>query len=255
MKLIIIILIIITLIVHFYCDDFEYYIINNKENKLNNKLKTILLLGTVHGNEPAGSVALNEFIKETTENNNNIKFIVVPTVNSCGKALCMRNNIFLPLPFASYDINRHFNNNTFFNINKKIIKLMKQADFILDFHEGYDYHRINKESIGSTLSPGDTDESYEVALKILNNLNKSINDNNKSFMILTNKEELIKNKPDIYSNESIVPKSLDYYAKYNNHKKYNYILVETTGINNKQPLHIRTNQIKEIINTVINHFN
>jgi hypothetical protein len=240
MKLIIIIIIIIILIIiYFYCDDFKYYIINKKGSK------TVLLLGTIHGNEPAGSIALNKFIKNPT--NSNIKFIVVPTVNRCGKFLCMRNNM------ITFDMNRYFKNNTFFNINKKIIKLMKQADFILDFHEGYDYHIINKKSIGSTLSPGNTNESYEVALKIINNLNNSINDNNKKFMILTNKKDLIKNNPDIYSNESIIPNTLDYYAK-NNKYNYNYILIETTGINNKQPLEIRTNQIKKIINTVISHY-
>jgi hypothetical protein len=158
----------------------------------------------------------------------------------------MRNNIL-------FDMNRHFNDNAFFNINKKIIKLMDQADFIIDFHEGYDYHRINKTSIGSTLSPGNTDESYDVAKKIVDKLNKSI-DNDKQFMILTNKKHLISAEPNIYSNESIVKNSLDYYVNNNKIKNYNYILVETTGINNKQPLEIRTKQIKEIINTVIEYY-
>jgi hypothetical protein len=92
MKFIIIILIILIIIFYLYCNDFEHYIIN-KEGVV-----TILLLGTIHGNEPAGSVALNEFIKEYT-GNKKIKFIVVPTVNRCGKMLCMRNNIL-------FDMNR-----------------------------------------------------------------------------------------------------------------------------------------------------
>jgi hypothetical protein len=246
--MIFIILLIIIFNIYLYCDDFEHYIIN-KEGVV-----TILLLGTIHGNEPAGSVALNEFIKEYT-GNKKIKFIVVPTVNRCGKMLCMRNNIL-------FDMNRQFTadaHNTGFNINKKIIKLIDQADFILDFHEGYDYHIINKKSIGSTLSPSNTDESYIVAKKILTKLNNSlITDPNKKFMILINQSNasnnnLINENPEIYSQESIIPKSLDYYVK-NQTKKNNYILVETTGINNKQPLNIRTKQIKEIINTVIEYY-
>ncbi len=253
MNLIIIILILIILIVYLYCDDFKYHIINEKGEK------TVLMLGTIHGNEPAGSVALNEFINTNT--NTNIRFIIIPTVNRCGKFLCMRNN---PLNYfknlcienTCADYNRHFKSNTTFsNINKKIIKLMKKADFILDFHEGYDFHRINKDSIGSTLTPGYTDESHDMALKMLNSVNNSIDDDNKKFMILTNREDLIKKQPDIYSNESNIPNSLDYYAKNNSYKKYNYILIETSGINNKQPLHVRKNQIKQIINTLIENIN
>ncbi len=242
MIFIIILILFILLIIYFYCDDFQHYIINKEGTK------TILLLGTIHGNEPAGSVALTEFIKENS--NKNIKFIVVPTVNRCGKMLCMRNNIL-------FDMNRQFTTRPFFNINKKIIKLMDQADFILDFHEGYDYHIINKESIGSTLSPTNTEESYIVAKKILTKLNDSITDANKKFMILVtpsdSNNDLINKQPEIYSQASIIPNSLDYYVN-NQPKKYNYILVETTGINNKQPLDIRTKQIKEIINTLIEHY-
>ncbi len=249
MKLIVIITLLIIIFYLFYCDNFDEYIINNKDNKTGVKtdVKTILLLGTIHGNEPAGSIALNEFIKESKVNNYNIKFIVVPTVNRCGKMLCMRNNIL-------FDLNRQFYKNTFFNINNKIINLINQADFILDFHEGYDYHISYKNSIGSTLSPSNTEESYIVAKKILDNLNKKISDNNKLFMILTNKKNLISSQPDIYSDASIVPNSLDYYINNSHFNKKNYILVETTGINNKQPLNIRVNQIKEIINTVIEYY-
>jgi hypothetical protein len=85
-------------------------------------------------------------------------------------------------------------------------------------------------------------------------------------MILINQSnasnnDLINNQPDIYSKASIIPNTLDYYIGQKNlnnnnlnQKKYNYILVETTGINNKQKIEIRTKQIKEIINTVIEYY-
>jgi hypothetical protein len=213
---------------------------------------TIMIIGGTHGNEPAGTETLKLLIQDLNTNKIKLKrgkLILIPQVNYCALKLDIR---FIP---GIGDINRKYpiklnklSNNP---INNKIIELAKQSDFILDFHEGWGFHKEEKDSIGSTITPNDTKISFDLATIYLNNINKTIQEDNKKFTILTNKEDLLKLDNYSYSESSEIKGSLRYYLNLLNK---NYVLIETTGQNNKQKLNIRIKQNILFINILLQYF-
>jgi hypothetical protein len=254
--IIIIILIILILLIfnNYYikkiCNNLEYFIYGEKTP--NNK--TILILGGIHGNEPAGSKAILQLMNDINIKNIklNNKLILIPHVNYCALQINKRS-----IPLIG-DLNRKFpltenhNENKLHPIIKQILTFIKEADFIIDFHEGWGYYKENKGSIGSTITPTNTIISNQVADLIYNNLNNNIIEDNKKFIILTDDNNLIQNTPEKYGENIDIKNTLRYYANIINK---NYVLIETTGQNDIQDLNIRTNQARNIIDTVLNYYN
>ena len=208
----------------------EYFEYIGKE-----KGPTILIIGATHGNEPAGYYGIKEYMNKLNKQEFILKkgkIIFIPSVNYCGLQLNKRNHNTVG------DINRLYrdmeNNNI---INKLIINFSKTSDFIIDFHEGYDYANKSDETLGSTITPSETEIALNVANIVVNNLNKIIDIDYKKFKINHNKK---------------ISGTFREYADIN---KFNYILVETTGQRNVQPLNIRTEQCINIINSVLENFN
>jgi hypothetical protein len=227
-------------------ESLDYFIYNS-----GNPGPTIAIIGGTHGNEPIGSIVIRELIEKL--NNKNIilksgKLILIPDVNYCALRVGIR-----MIPLIG-DLNRKYpkklHENASCPINNKIINILKDADFILDFHEGWGFHRLNKDSMGSSITPSETKKSDELAHLIYGDINKSIVDKDKRFIIFVNDDRYNKN-PDIYSKLNDIKGSLRYYANIN---KKNYILIEITGQNNIQTLEIRRNQGNIIIDTVLKYF-
>jgi len=215
----------------------------------------ILLLGGVHGNEKSGAIYLKEYIKNV--NITSGKLTVIHTANKCG----FKNNTrLLPKTYSVFhrDINRNFPKTLEDNAkdpnSKKILEYVDDADFILDFHEGYDFHKINKNSVGSTLTAsGGCELSENITKYIVQQLNQNINPINKEGIPAKDRE---------WTHVSSNPKSpnyipnfelkgtLDYYCLI---KNKNYILVEITGQKNKQEMDVRLDQIDIIINSFFNY--
>jgi hypothetical protein len=195
---------------------------------------TLLLIGGTHGNEPAGTVGLEKFIK-TNINISKGKIIIIPRVNKIGLFLGTRwgFNSFIPI-----DYNRNYPSNTneiaSDHINRQIINYTKFADFTVDFHEGWGFNIIDSKSMGSGIYPSNTQLSKKIGENILYKLNKEITENNKKFTINFN-------SPRIFN-------SLDYYLNTN---KKNYILIETSGQNDIQPLDLRIGQVLLVIDVVL----
>jgi predicted deacylase len=208
----------------------EYFIYQGRE-----KGPTILIIGATHGNEPAGYFAIREYINKLNQQEISLKkgkIIFIPSVNYCGLQLNRREHNTIG------DINRLYNDNKNINIiNKLIINFSKVSDFIIDFHEGYDYADKSNESLGSTITPNNTDKSLKIAEIVINNLNKIITIEYKKFKINFNKK---------------INGTFREYAELN---KLNYILVETTGQNDVQPINIRKEQCINIINSVLKYYN
>lgn len=227
--------------------ELKYYIYDSKVPG-----NTILLIGGTHGNEPAGSICIKKFQNELNNKNINLKtgkLILIPEVNYCALRLGIRF-----IPFIG-DMNRKYPQTNNEKCNNKIINTIinfaMNSDFIIDFHEGWGFNRIDKRSIGSTITPTDTNISLKMAQNILYELNKTIHDKQKKFIILTNNIPSDEEKYDY--NESINIKGT--LRNFMNINKKNYILVETTGQDNIQPLSIRINQNNIIIKTVLKKFN
>jgi len=250
---ILILILIYYYLINIYCNtSIDYFIYKSPDfNELEDK--TIMIISGTHGNEPAGYYAISDLINNLKNQKLKLqkcKFILVPGVNYCALKLNMRS-----VPLIG-DLNRKYpvdiNDITCNKINKKIIDLGKDADFILDFHEGWGFHRQNSKSIGSTLTTTNTELSQNLSFLIVDNLNKTINLEYKKFKVLTNDENLIKENSYIYGKNENIKGTLLYYETIMNK---NYILVETTGQNNIQPLKIRINQINFIIDYILKYFN
>lgn len=205
-----------------------------KVESCNKKIYKICIIAGVHGNEPAGTVCLKNLISNGyfTDVAKKKRFYirVIPCVNEYG----YKNNIRYQSNMIFPDINRNFKGEGDETTSKTLLELIKDFDLVIDFHEGWGFHLINNKSIGSTLSPSSKFTNY-IAEECITELNKNITDIDKKFIVLNNRS-------------CEIPTTLAC-----NRKKSNkdYLLVETSGQNNIQPMHIRTEQIKTIIDTTL----
>jgi hypothetical protein len=248
---VIFVLIIMTYMIYKICDSddsLDYYIYDTKKNG-----PTIVMIGGTHGNEPIGSIAIKNLIKKINDKTIILekgKLILIPSVNYCALRLNIR-----MIPGLG-DMNRKYPkivgiNNTDCPIINKILDLIKDADFILDFHEGWGFHRKTKRSMGSTITPTNTNISNDLSEIIYENINKIIVDDYKKFKIFVNDNRYLSDD-NRYSQLNDIKGSLRYYTNIN---RKNYVLIEITGQNNVQPLQVRKQQTDLIINIVLEYFN
>lgn len=198
----------------------------------------LALLAGVHGNEPAGAVALTNMINsgyfERAVAGKNLHITVIPRANPCG---LKKNNRYQPNAFIP-DINRNFGNEYGIGtIAKNIVSSFSNADMVIDFHEGWGWHLENNSSVGSCVLPTDTVFAKELGRYIVTKLNENIQLPSKKFSLITK---------DYCSVETTLRCLM-------NKKERDYILIETTGQNDIQPLNIRTNQVKTVVDTVLKH--
>lgn len=204
----------------------------------------ILIIGGVHGNEPAGTAGIMQWLKtyvkskpiDKSEHSTGSplltpKLVVIPNANIWGLA---NDNRYLPRLLHS-DLNRNFTKNGSEPISKFIVDIVNENKPILvvDFHEGWGFHKIEPDSIGSTVTSNSL--AVDLGNTICDKLNDKISDADKKF---THRMNIA---CDITSTLGCMCEKL----------KIPYILVETTGQNNRQPLDVRTSQVCTTLNTVI----
>lgn len=190
----------------------------------------ILIIGGTHGNEPSSSLSLYKLIRYLSKKSIKKSFItIIPMLNKTG---FYTNNRYSNHFLKNYDINRNYPNKYY--INNNITKLVKNYDIIIDHHEGYDYHISNPGSIGSTITNINFDSIF--LKKILSKLNTHIKDKTKKFTF--NKSGLFPVGSLMYLISKRLPK-----------KKY--LLIETTGITNKDPLNQRQFKALYIILSIL----
>jgi predicted deacylase len=192
------------------------------------------LIGGVHGNEPAGSVALTNFLKTKIKPIKG-KIIVIPEANHCGLQMSTRVQPF-PDSKNKEDINRNYTKKGGTDIKtKKILKALKECDLVIDFHEAWGYWKTTPYSVGSTLIPTTTQLSTSLAEKAVSRLNKNITDNDKKFETLTQKSCTINTTMGCHMEKN----------------KRNYILVEVTGQEDIQQLETRVSQNNTVIYSIL----
>lgn len=235
------IIIIILLFFVFFINKKECFINKEECNILNiinfnySKKPKLVIIGGVHGNEYGPVYGIEKFINNNIKRFNKGNIIFIPRVNNIG---ILKNTRYYDCIDKEYDINRNFDSDIqIHSIEDKIINIIKNADYVIDFHEGYDFHKLNNSSIGSTISSTSSTLSKKVSNYIVQNINKYIKEDYKKFTLIQSKEE-IKN-------------SLRYYCDKNN---INYSLVEITGQLNKQPLETRIQQTNIILNYFFKYF-
>lgn len=191
----------------------------------------LLIIAGTHGNEPAGRIVVEDWLKNYKSINKG-KIYVIPRSNKSGSMIGLRfmlHNLLFP------DLNRNYTDHGREPVSQKIIEIINNnhIDFILDFHEGWGFHKKNKRSIGSTLS-ATTPFSKEISLNLVESLNKQISQEDKQFVLNEQTDNLL---------------TLRNFAK---RKKIDYILIETTGQNGIQPIDIRKKQVAHILDYVLN---
>lgn len=227
-----------------FCEDISIFT-TPKRNLSKNGPKVLMIAGT-HGNENSGVFGLDALINKIKTNKINFPFrelIIIPRINKCGILLNKRE---IPYEHSCRDINRCYpvdlDDKPKNIISEKVLKYVSKSDLIIDFHDAWGFYKERTGSIGSTITPSGTNLSNQISNKIILNLNKTIDNNIQKYSII-HKRHFIENN---------ILGTLSTYCSFVN--KRNYLLIETSGQNNKLPLNIRLNHIDIVINTIINYF-
>jgi len=142
---------------------------------------TLLVTAGLHGNEPAGFWAAEQIRHWPLERG---RLIVVPSVNKPGLQQKTR---WLPgEPPATRNANRNFPKNGGPEEASSVPiqalwEFMKQQkpDWVVDLHEGYDFHVVNPKSDGSMIIYFNTPEMAALAAQIDREVNATIADPNR----------------------------------------------------------------------------
>ncbi len=194
------------------------------------------LIGSVHGNEPVGHVALSELVRDAWFDkfaSRGLFIRVIPRPNPWGLKNGMRYQPSMMHP----DINRNFAGEGTDPTSREILRLIGDMDMIIDIHEGYDFHLLNPQSVGSTLSPSNSGDAIAIAKLAVSRLNQDIIDPFHKFIIL-------------FDQACVIPNTLACYRK---GKQAQYILVEISGQNDIQPIDVRKKQAFVIIDVALNY--
>lgn len=128
---------------------------------------TLMVVGGVHGNEIAGYQAAERLVNEFAPDRG--RLVVIPRANAHAIALNRRGSPDLT------DLNRRFPVGsspvglTANDIWKVVLEY--DPDWFLDLHEGYDFHIVNKNSVGQSVIVYPTGNSTSVARALVNHLN------------------------------------------------------------------------------------
>lgn len=128
---------------------------------------TLMVVGGVHGNEPAGFAAAERIVRELRPDRG--RLIVVPRANAPATRRRTRGVSSVP------DLNRRFplGRSPIGQVANELYALVKEydPDWFVDLHEGYDYHIVNKRSVGQSVIVYPTGTALADARALVNHLN------------------------------------------------------------------------------------
>ena len=181
----------------------------------------LLVIAGMHGNEPAPSHAAHYLIKEMLIAKGHVRWI--PEANWCGIAKGERH--LSGVPDALKDLNKNFSvSGCRGRVAEAICSHIEWADVVLDCHEGWGFSHIHKTSMGSSIVPNKY--ANDLAVSMVEEINTYIEKDWQHFQLLTD-----------------VPSPKGTLRNYCTKKKKPYILLETTGQNDVQPLKKRKAQV------------
>ncbi|HIL24973.1 MAG TPA: hypothetical protein EYG19_06195 [Verrucomicrobia bacterium] len=147
---------------------------------------TVLVVGGVHGNEPAGASAAGQIQHWPVKRG---RLIVVPRANGPGLKDGTR---FLPgVALKTRDLNRDFQKTDSKDgpIGEPAQALWKfvsghKPDWLIDLHEGTDFHQINGKSVGSSIIDVHSKASGVAVPLMLKAVNAAVSEPKKKFVRL-----------------------------------------------------------------------
>lgn len=142
---------------------------------------TILVLGGVHGDEPAGSLAAEEIRKFPVKRGT---LIVIPRVNTLALDQGARTLSHIG------DINRAYPGKPDGSPSEQIAYAIADlielhtVTMLIDLHEGRAFHRLDKTSVGQTILFAANDRSTLLAMDAADHINKQIQERYKRFSLV-----------------------------------------------------------------------
>lgn len=188
-----------------------------------------MVVAGTHGNEPGPAVGAIELLGTGYfEGRRDYNWVVVPTLNEYGLLRNMRECEF-------GDINRAYrdNKNPYAHTVKRLLHKYRPS-VVIDFHEGYSWHRKNFMSIGATLTIHEGRGAAKAA-RMLSALNSTIPSVKEQFSMFAREERPIAGTFSEYCDK---------------HTSAAYILVEIAGQDDIQPLAERVRQTKIVLENV-----
>ena len=146
---------------------------------------TVLIIGGMHGNEPAGAEAASAIAHWTIERG---RLIVIPRANI--PALDAKTRRIPGLDGDEGDLNRHFPVKPEADIRSEhagdLWSLIeeKRPDWVIDLHEGYDFRELNPDSVGSTIISCDEPEAIAASALMLEAVNAAREEDSPPFLQL-----------------------------------------------------------------------
>jgi predicted deacylase len=147
----------------------------------------VMIVGGMHGNEPAGARAATAIARWKITRG---KLVVVPRANTLG--LDQRTRYVPGHDTEHRDLNRNFPKRdgtpeARSALAKSIWALVRRVDpdWLIDLHEGYDFHRINKASVGSSVIHMSDTESARAARLMLDAVNATIERDDRKLVSLS----------------------------------------------------------------------
>lgn len=146
----------------------------------------VVVIGGVHGNEPAGAAAAEQIRHWPIIKG---KLIVVPRANPAALAANQRR---IPgLKGNDGDLNRHFPGDGEADMaDGDIAPLLwdfikaQQPDWLIDLHEGYDFHKTNSDSVGSSVIHFTNDRATPLAKAMVAVVNAEVTEEGRKFVRL-----------------------------------------------------------------------
>lgn len=148
---------------------------------------TLLVTGGVHGDEPAGYRAADEIRHWPLKRG---RLIVVPRVNTPG---IQANTRWLPgEPKESNNANRNFPKTGAPNeTSSEVVRTLwafiqrQKPDWVVDLHEGSDFHNVNPESVGSSIVFFEAPEMVALAQAMQSDVNATIDNPERQIVLRT----------------------------------------------------------------------
>ncbi len=215
----------------------EYYVVDSGVAG-----PTVLIVGGMHGNEPAGWRAAEQIRHWPIVKG---KLVVVPRANAKGLAADTR---YVPeQPEASRDLNRNFPEieDSVQPRGELAMALWKfssqvEPDWVIDLHEGFEFNLSHsppdgkKKSVGSSVIYRGGNEMDPLAERIIDAANATVTDADKRFSLIRRgpvETGLARACIDVLGAEALI--------------------LETTF--KEQPLSLRTRQHRAMVNVLLNH--
>ncbi|MEZ5979308.1 MAG: BPL-N domain-containing protein [Planctomycetota bacterium] len=151
---------------------------------------TVLVVGGVHGDEPAGALAAEEIAGWRPTRG---RLVVVPRTNelalAAGSRLVPTHRDAKGAVDGERDLNRtfptHEGDEPEGALSAAIWELVREIrpDYLVDLHEGYDFTQVEPKSVGSSIISDATPASLARAAAMVATLNSTIADEKKQFVV------------------------------------------------------------------------